>query len=193
MTIVTYTLVMLANPGYTLKNVRKLTLDNIYYARVSCQLVHCHMIHLRHMVVTVFCRGLATTWFRQDFVDQVQLVQEPNGRLERTVEPHIGCGVTTWIKIMATAGCSREAMLFIAPRRLPSITLRVIGVSLSKFSFWWAVAKTICVIPRGWPSSNGKNETPWHALRHVFAYEFIYYRATVIFENRSVVPSAFER
>ena len=138
-------------------------------------------------------RGLATTWFRQDFVDQVQLVQEPNGRLERTVEPHIGCGVTAWIKIMFTAGCSREAMLFIAPRRLPSITLRVIGVSLSKFSFWWAVAKTICVIPRGWPSSNGKNETPWHALRHVFAYEFIYYRATVIFENRFVVPSAFER
>ena len=73
-------------------------------------------------------RGLATTWFRQDFVDQVQLVQEPNGRLERTVEPHIGCGVTAWIKIMFTADCSREAMLFIAPRRLPSITLRVIGV-----------------------------------------------------------------
>ena len=29
--------------------------------------------------------------------------------------------------------------------------------------------------------------------RHVFAHEFIYYRATVIFENRFVVPSAFGR
>ena len=111
----------------------------------------------------------------------MQLVQEPSGRLERIVEAHIGCGVLAWVKFMFTTDCSREALLFIYR------SFRFDKLWQKRYVLYPRLVHVVDPLP-----TEKMRRHDMHS-RHVFAYEFIYYRATVIFENRFVVPSAFGR